>query len=345
MVVFDDSALDDPVALADADESLRYLAGAGARIRMETETIGQPDFEAGHRPRGVIIVGQEARLVRAVLEPCCPVPFVAWPFASLPAWVGALDLVVVLASRDGADEALVSSTHEAARRGAALLVAAPQGSPVWHEAAASSSLRVPTVTGDPLAAAIALMSVLHQVELGPDVVPADTAEVADMVAEESSPFRDLSTNVAKDLALGLADALPLVWGGSVLAARASRRVAEALRRASGQAALAVGSEELLPVIEAAEPRDPFADPNDHAGPQRPVLLVLNDMADSPEMATERRQLIAAAQAHDVRICTLDAGRGSDVDRYVTLLQKGLYGAAYLRIGLRGAGTPASRPQI
>lgn len=343
MVGFDDSALDDPSALESADESLRFLAGAGARIRMEAQTVGQPDFEVGRSPRGVVIVGQEARLVRAVLEPCCPVPFIAWPFASLPAWVGALDLVVVLASRDGSDEALVSSAHEAARRGAALLVASAEDSLVWQASSGTSTLRVSTMTGDPLAAAIALMSVLHQVKLGPDVVPADTAEVADMVAEESSPFRDLSTNVAKDLALGLADALPLVWGGSVLAARASRRVAEALRRATGRAALAVGSEELLPVIEAALPRDPFADPNDPQGPQRPVLLVLNDMTDSPEMANQRRQLIAAAQAHDVRVCALDAGHGSDVDRYVALLQKGLYGAAYLRIGLTSAGSPG--PQV
>lgn len=342
MTGFDDSALDDPRALEDADEVLRFLAGAGARIRMEAETVGQPDFEAGRRPRGVVIVGQEARLVRAVLEPCCPVPFIAWPFGSLPAWVGALDLVVVLASRDGSDEALVSSAREATRRGAALLVASAEGSPVWEASSSNSTLRVSTVTSDPLAAAIALMSVLHEVELGPDVVPVDTAEVADMVAEESSPFRDLSTNVAKDLALGLADALPLVWGGSVLAARASRRVAEALRRATGRAALAVGSEELLPVIEAAPPRDPFADPNERQGSQRPVLLVLNDMTDSPEMAIQRKQLIAAAQEHDVRVCALDAGSGSDVDRYVALLQKGLYGAAYLRIGLNGANAPAAQ---
>ncbi|MFT8395692.1 hypothetical protein [Propionibacterium sp.] len=343
MTEFDDSALDDPDVLAGADESLRFLAGAGARIRMESDSVTVPDFGAGLRPRGVIIVGQESRLVRAVLEPCCPVPFVAWPFAGLPAWVGSLDLVVVLASQDGSDEALVSSAAEANRRGAALLVATAMNSKVWQAAAGSSSLLVPTSTGDPLAAAIVLMSILHDIELGPDVVPADTAEVADMVAEESSPYHDLSNNGAKDLAAGLADALPLVWGGSVLAARASRRVAEALRRATGRPALAVGSEELLPVIEGAVPRDPFADPDELHESQRPVLLVLNDMADNPAMAIQRRQLLGAAEAHDVRICTLDAGRGSDVDRYVTLLQKGLYGAAYVRIGLSGGS--AGGPQI
>ena len=47
-----------------------------------------------------------------------------------------------------------------------------------------------------------------------------------------SPHRDLAVNPAKMLAIALADTNPLVWGGSVLAARAARRVAESLRRAS-----------------------------------------------------------------------------------------------------------------
>ena len=38
------------------------------------------------------------------------------------------------------------------------------------------------------------------------------------------------------LAIALADANPVVWGGSVLAARAARRVAESIRRATGRAA-------------------------------------------------------------------------------------------------------------
>ena len=77
---FDDSLLDAP-GLVD-DEGLRWLAGAGARFRsaMLTERIGSPEFG---RPRGVIALGAEARLVRAVLEPVCPVPFVAWPAEGL----------------------------------------------------------------------------------------------------------------------------------------------------------------------------------------------------------------------------------------------------------------------
>ncbi|SBN95944.1 SIS regulatory protein [Propionibacterium freudenreichii] len=329
---FDDSTLDDPQALTVADTLMRELASVGARIRTEAAAVTPCSSQGLSSLRGVVTVGKEARLVRAVLEPTSRVPFVAWPFAGLPAWVGALDLVIVLGSGAGDDPSLLSTVGEAVKRGAALIVAAEEDSLVARAARSSATQLVATRTGDPLAAAIAVMSILHDIRLGPEVVPADTAEVADMAAENASPFRDLSDNPAKDLAVALADAQPLVWGGSVLAARAGRRVAEALRRASGRAALASGSEELLLVIEGAPPRDPFADPG--AGPAlRPVLIIRDDQANSPEMDVERQRLVAAARAHDVRVVTLDAGRGSDLDCYVSLLQQGRYGAAYLSIGL------------
>ena len=48
------------------------------------------------------------------------------------------------------------------------------------------------------------------------------ADAMDQVATDCSPYADVAENPAKDLAPGLAEAQPLVWGGSVLAARASR---------------------------------------------------------------------------------------------------------------------------
>ena len=92
----------------------------------------------GDRPRGILVLGNEARLVRAVLEPACPVPFMAWPGPGLPAWVGPLDLAVVLGGYDS-PEWVLQCTAEAARRGASLIVAAPEDSSL--AAAASSSAR------------------------------------------------------------------------------------------------------------------------------------------------------------------------------------------------------------
>ena len=97
MTVFDDSSLENRDALASADPILRRLAEAGARVRRETadaiEPIGQ--LRDLPQPRAVIATGSEARFIRAMLEPVCPVPFVAWPTHGLPGWVGALDVVVV----------------------------------------------------------------------------------------------------------------------------------------------------------------------------------------------------------------------------------------------------------
>ena len=121
------------------------------------------------------------------------------------------------------------------------------------------------------------------------------AEALDDVAIACSPHRDLAVNPAKMLAIALADTNPLVWGGSVLAARAARRVAESIRRASGRTALAGDAEHLLPVIEAARPRDVFDDPfAEGGGERRPMLLVLDDGAEDAVVREQRGRLQAAA---------------------------------------------------
>ena len=130
--VFDDSRLDDDAALAAADHALRPLAEAGARVRREVEEAGPALDEAvakaggGARPRAVVAAGPDSRLLRAVLEPWCPVPFVAWPGPSLPGWAGALDLVVVLAP-EGSDTGSASAVAEAVRRGCRVVVACAPG--------------------------------------------------------------------------------------------------------------------------------------------------------------------------------------------------------------------------
>ena len=128
-------------------------------------------------------------------------------------------------------------------------------------------------------------------QLGPEVDPWRVADAMDQVATDCSPYTDVAENPAKDLATGLAEAQPLVWGGSVLAARASRRVAEALRAASGRAALAADADELIPVLESAASRDPFADPFEDAvsADRRPALVILDDgNPESPIRTAEAR---------------------------------------------------------
>ena len=176
-------------------------------------------------------------------------PFVAWPGTMLPGWAGSLDLVVVLAP-DGADPGTASAVAEAVRRGCQVVVACPPGSLVAEHAVGRWATLLPTVTRDQLATAVVMLEYLDRVGLGPRADAEVVAEALDAVAIACSPHRDLAVNPAKMLAIALADSTPLVWGGSVLAARAARRVAESIRRASGRTALAGDAEHLLPVLEA-----------------------------------------------------------------------------------------------
>lgn len=336
---FEESRLDDERALSSIDLRLRTLAESGARVRRESHDAEAATAEAierdrsASRPRAVIAAGPDSRLLRAVLEPWCPVPFVAWPGPALPGWAGSLDLVVMLAP-EGSDTGSASAVAEAVRRGAQVVVACPPTSLVADHAAGRYTTILPTVTGDQLATAVVMLDYLEQVGLGPRADAESVATALDGVAMSCSPHHDLAVNPAKMLAIALADATPIVWGGSVLAARAARRVAESLRRSSGRSALAGDAEHLLPLIEAARQRDVFADPfADDGGELRPLLVVLDDGADDPVVREQRGRLQAAAASRGVRVETLTAEADTEVARYASLMLQGTYAAEYLRLGL------------
>ena len=335
---FDEARLDDERALGAADPLLRSLAESGARVRREAAEAAEATSEAfernrDNRPRAVIAAGPDSRLLRAVLEPWCPVPFVAWPGPGLPGWAGGLDLVVMLAP-ERSDPAAASAVAEAVRRGCQVVVASAPDSMVADHAAGRWTTILPSRSGDQLATAVVMLDYLHRVELGPRTDPEEVARALDDVAIACSPHRDLAVNPAKVLAIALADTNPLVWGGSVLAARAARRVAESLRRAAGRGAIAGDAEHLLPVIEASRQRDVFDDPfADDAPDRRPMLLVLDDGAEDPWVREQRGRLLAAAASRGVRVETVDTDAASEVARYASLNLTGRYAAAYLQVGL------------
>ncbi len=338
--MFDDSLLDDANALSRADLRLRTLAESGARVRREaaaaidavrrgTEQLG------GFRPRAVIAAGPDSRLLRAVLEPWCPVPFVAWPGARLPGWAGSLDLVVVLAP-DGNDPATAGCVAEALRRGCQLVVACPERSLVGDHAQGRHTIMLPTQTGDQLAVAVVALELLERLDLAPVCSPDTVADALDEVAVSCSPYRDLAVNPAKNLASAIADTNPVLWGGSVLAARASRRVAEAIRRATGRSALAATVEAVLPVIERATTTDVFADPFADPEPEmRPSLVVLDDGSREPDVQQSRRELVDAADSRGVRVEVVTSEADGDLARYAALLATGQFAASYLDVGLSG----------
>lgn len=190
-----------------------------------------------------------------------------------------------------------------------------------------------------MAAAVAVLAHLGELGLGPLVHPEHVADAADLVAEACSPRLDLSNNPGKELALELADGLPLIWGGTVLAARASG-VSPSPCAGPAASGIALDASELDTLLSAVPARDPFADPFDDVNDVRPVVVLLDDDKLHDRLSGTAIGLQAKAEAVGVRVSRISSGdaelRASDVERYVTLLQKGLYGAAYLEIGL-GAG--------
>ncbi len=338
--MFVDSTLDDPQALESIDPVLREIAGWGAEVRRAdaaaTQAMGALD--PTDRPRAVIAGGADGRLFRAVLEPVCPVPFVAWPHPGLPGWAGPLDLVVVM-SVAGEEEDAFSTVTEAVRRGSSILVAAPVGSAVATAAQSSATVLLPAGTTDPTALAVPVLKALHLLGLGPEVEAEPVASALDAVAVRCGARTPVDQNPAKEIALALGADLPVVFGGSVLAARAARRVAEALRAACGRAAIAGGDHQLVPLLEKAPEQDLFADPfeGDIQEP-RPSLLVLDDGVDSPQVKAATARVLQAAEKGSVRVHTVRAAEGPDVGRFAALLATGRFAAAYLALGLgRRAG--------
>src|SRR6478735_3696269 len=319
-MTFDDGLLDDEAALARADVRLRHLAEGGARVRREAaasvEAVVQAvEMLSDGQPRAVVAAGPDSRLLRAVLEPVCPVPFVAWPGPGLPGWAGSLDLVVVLAP-EGDDPGTAAGVAEGVRRGCQLVVAAPERSLVGEHAQGRYATLLPTETRDQLAIAVAVLDLLDRVHLGPQTDPSVVADALDEVAVLCSPHHDLAVNPAKILAIGIADSNPILWGGTVLAARAA------------------DAEHLLPVLEATAPADVFADPFADGGAQRrPALVLLDDVTGDVTVSETRHRLEQAARDHGVRVESISSEADGDVARYAAMLSTGTYAAAYLQLGL------------
>lgn len=331
MTAFDEARLDDPSALADADEPLRTLALAGGRLRGEFAEAERAlaGLEAEGRPRAVVVIGPEGRLLRALLEPTLPVPLVAWPAAGLPGWAGPLDLVVVLG---GEGAVVASSLREALRRGCRVLLTAPEASDLARLGASRLATLLPSRTTDAFCRAVVALAALARLGLASAPDPQAIASALDEVALESSHTLDIAHNPAKVLALELADTTPLVWGASVLSARASRRIAEAVRSASGRPALAADAAALRPLIDAAPPTDPFSDPFDEGGPGARPRLVLVDAGGDDDAGLER-DLRARADAAGVRVSRIDGEGPDELTRYASALQRGRFAAAYLAVGL------------
>ncbi|MFK4153407.1 SIS domain-containing protein [Streptomyces fungicidicus] len=278
--MLDESLLDSPEGLAEADRRalLRGAAEAGARVRTAARLAaeaGVNGLKPDGRPRAVLIAGpgaaatQTADLLGTLAGAGSPVtrlaPTGVAPAAGalrweLPGWAGSVDLLLI-ATPDGTEPGLSLLFEQAYRRGCTVVAVAPAGTPLADAVGGSHGMFVPMATApydhdEPLAAAapgalwalltplLALLDRTGLLTAPPDALEA-IADRLDGIAERCGPAIVTYSNPAKTLAAELADTLPVVWTEGVSAGPAGRRFAAALAELSGTPAVVAELPEAL----------------------------------------------------------------------------------------------------
>ncbi|WP_410620631.1 hypothetical protein [Amycolatopsis sp. cmx-8-4] len=291
--VLDDTLLDDPARLAEADSAglLRAAAMAGAQVRAAAELaaeLGLADRLDVGRPRAVVLIDRPGvsrtvtRLLAALLAPSCPVPVVVAEV--VPTWIGALD-VVFAHTDDPDDRELAASLARAARFGASVVLSAPADGPVAAAVAGKGLLLAPRI---PVPAELAFprglaAGLLTANALG--LLLADVQVLADQLdleAEKDYLARDSFENPAKALALRVADRVPLLWGLDPVAVAVGEHAAHAF---AAHAATVCDVEDFRQALarpalrrvaqSGGAERDIFADPDDPPGDIQTRVLLLS----------------------------------------------------------------------
>lgn len=296
--------------LADADAAgmLPAVAAAGAQVR--SVLAGAVDLPEMDRPRAMVVVGAEVAddvsFLTALIGRAAPAPIVG--AATLPPWVGALDLVVVLARRRD-DELAAEAAGIARRRGASVVVRGAENGPVGE--AAGPSLLPPAVSVPESLAVSArwalLATVAARAGLAPAVDLSRTADLLDAIAVACHPTAENFVNPGVNLAEYLGAGTPLLVGSDQLADAIALHGARVLADLGGVAASVLTSAHAgdSPALlrRSAAPKDVFADPfdDDERSSQvvRPLLISTTaaDAAsptaaggDSAQAAADRRML-------------------------------------------------------
>ncbi|MFF0783635.1 MULTISPECIES: SIS domain-containing protein [unclassified Streptomyces] len=297
--MLDESLLDSPEGLADADRRglLRGAAEAGARVRTAVRhaaEAGVAQLKPDGRPRAVLIAGPGAAATHTAdllgtlagagspvirLAPTGVAPAAGALRWEIPGWVGSVDLLLI-ATPDGSEPSLSLLAEQAYRRGCTVVAVAPADTPLAEAVAAAHGMFVPMATApydqeEPLAASspgvfwalftplLALLDRIGLLDAPPDTLE-KVADRLDHIAERCGPAIAAYSNPAKTLAAELADALPVVWTEGPATGPAGRRFVAALAELAGRPALVAELPEALAEHSAllAGPLAASADPDD-----------------------------------------------------------------------------------
>ena len=330
--------LDDVRAVRAADPSamLDDVASAGEQVRaavIACERAGVAAVRDGGRPRAVVVTGMggsgiAGHVLQAVAGPECPVPVERVRGWTLPAWVGADDLVIAVSS-SGRTAETMACTSTALERGARTVVVAAPGSPLVDMADRAAIAWVPVPPGRPPRANLWALSVPLLVAadaLG--VVDAETSrleEVAnflDGVAATCAPEVPTGQNPAKRLALELFGSLPMIWGSSDLAGIAAYRLlCQLAENAKYPAVNGVLPEALHnQVVTFSAPR---------SSGQGIRLVLLRDTVEQWQVALAADEAEVLAAESDVPVSRLTAVGEHPLERMASLCAVGDFASVYL----------------
>jgi hypothetical protein len=293
MTVGGNDLLHDPAGLLAADVAglLPAAATAGAQVRAIRSALA--DLSDLDRPRALVVVGPavaaETALLRAVVGDRAAAPIV--DVQEISSWVGALDIVVVLAGQVH-DPLADAAAESAARRGATVIVRAAAGtpSPGSGTVLVTPRVAVPEALATPARLAL-LLGVAHRAGLlpaAPDL--AGWADVLDSTALACHPSAEEFVNPAVALAEQLAAGAPLLVGadpiGDAVAAIGAGLFADLAGIPAAVLPSATAAQSPSVLRRAAGPRDlfadPFADPAD--GPLTIASVIVSVRPDSDAAA-------------------------------------------------------------
>lgn len=311
--------LDDAEALlaADHDGALRAASMAGAQVRATAAAVAEGALDAVRRdlrdypPRTLIWVSTRGTaatagsLLAAARGDSAREPLVL--AAEAPAWMGALDVLVV-AGDDPGDPALVAAAAAGVRRGARVVLVAPYAGPLRDATAGRVAVLEPRV-GVPdefglpryLAAGLAVLDALEPGDPAAQLDLAALADELDAEALRNSAGRELFTNPAKILADRIVGRDVALVGDCAATLALARHGCAAMLRIGRTAVAATGLADAVSALRAraAEGAAGYAD------------IFHDEQIDGP--AVERLRVLALTLAADRTVVAARVSGLPDVD--------------------------------
>ncbi|MBA0045568.1 TobH protein [Mycobacterium sp. NPDC050853] len=343
--------LDDAEALlaADRDGSLEAASMAGAQVRAVGTALAEgalDSLRSEDRLRTVVWVAGRGTAATAgailagALSDTVNLPFVT--AAQAPVWLGPLDVMVV-AGDDAGDPALSAAVSVGTRRGARVVIAAPDEGPLADSGAGRAislapRLRVPDTfsLAHNLAVGAAVLGVVDR-SVAPDVMT--IADEVDGEVSRNTVGREVFTNAAKAIAARLAGGPVVLCGDRSATLALAQHAAVTLLRLTQRTVTSCGlSQALAAMRDALSGRgsgsaslfhDEFIDGPRGVGPPR--ILALATDKDFQAVAAriegvDDTELVATTDLGEV------AARPSELAQLMMLATRFEMASVYARLG-------------